>query len=384
MSTTAPYSLNVAGYTLTIGDRLHLPTIGTHPADPYLHRLPNGVLIAHGEYCDTWSFQSADAGRSWNHVPWGLGCSVVNCRDGSVLAMDFTTFPAAGASPGPYDARGRGLVPDYNDPGAPFHAKLHIPGSMPVINDTGRYGGGPSFWRSIIELEDGTLLASGYGAFEHNATPPLGYPAEWGMRRFESFVVTSQDRGLNWHLRGIIAGDSTSGQEGFCEPVMVDLGGGELLAVMRTGRSAPLFQARSLDHGHTWSQPVSLGVPGVDPSLIRLSDGTLVLGWGTRIPDNPWDTANVEDYQRRYVEGEGAAPLERGGYIALSRDGGRTWSQSVKLDDGIGQSYTALVETQPGEVLFAIRHNWRKFTPSEWAAGEGRSYIYPITLAPAS
>ena len=48
------------------------------------------------------------------------------------------------------------------------------------------------------------------------------------------------------------------------------------------------------------------------------------------------------------------------------------------------EGYTALVETQPGEVLFAIRHNWRKFTPSEWAAGEGRSYIYPITLTPAS
>jgi hypothetical protein len=163
---------------------------------------------------------------------------------------------------------------------------------------------------------------------------------------------------------------------------MVDLGGGELLVVMRTGRSSPLFQARSLDYGYTWSQPVSLHVPGVDPSLIRLADGTVVLGWGTRIPDAPWDQTNLDDYQTRYVEGEGDPPLERGGYIALSRDDGHSYSAPIKLDAGIGQSYTALVETTPGEILFAIRHNWRKFTPTNWPTGEGRSYLYPISLTP--
>jgi hypothetical protein len=361
---------------------MHLPTVGSFPADPFLHRFPNGTLMALGYACDIWGFQSSDNGRTWYLVPWGLGCSAVTSRDGSVLAMDYLTYPADNALTGPYYGRGRWVVPDYDNPGNPIQATLDIPGALPMIDDTGRYGGGPSFWRSIVELDDGTLLASGYGNFEHNAATPLGYPAEWGMRRFESFVIESHDRGHTWHLRSICAGDATTGQEGFCEPVMVDLGGGELLVVMRTGRASPLYQTRSLDYGYTWSQPVSLHVPGVDPSLIQLSDGTVVLGWGTRIPDAPWDQTNIDDYNTRYVEGEGDPPLERGGYIALSRDGGRSYSAPIKLDAGIGQSYTALIETTPGEVLFAIRHNWRKHTPGEWLTGEGRSYLYPITLTP--
>ena len=379
--TPADRTTTAAGYTLTLGERLHLPTVGSFPADPFLHRLPNGRLMAHGYACDIWGFQSADQGRTWYVVPWGMGCSMLNCRDGSVLAMDYLTYPADDAPNGPYFGRGRWLTPDYDNPGNPFQATLHIPGALPIVDDTGRYGGGPSFWRSIVELDDGTLLASGYGNFDHNDAPPLGYPAEWGMRRFESFVMESADRGHTWHLRAIIAGDATTGQEGFCEPVMVHLGGGELLAVMRTGRAAPLYQARSLDNGFTWSRPESLHVPGVDPSLIRLSGGTVVLGWGTRVPDAPWDRANLDDYQTRYVEGEGDPPLTPAGFIALSRDGGRTYSRPVQLDEGIGQSYTALVETEPGAILFGIRHNWRKYTPTEWPTGEGRSYLYPVRLA---
>lgn len=374
--------LTVADYTVTVGERMHLPTVGNSPANPYLHLLPNGVLFTHSYACDFGGFQSTDRGQTWSTVSWGLGGSVVNCRDGAVLAMDFRSYPAEGARTGPFDARGRWVLPDYHSAGSPLHIKLHIPGAIPIVDDTGRYGVGPAFWRSIVEFDDGTLLASGYGNFEHNNTPPLGYPAEWGMRRFECFVVESRDRGLTWHLRAIIAGDGVTGQEGFNEPVMLHLGGGELLVVMRTGRSAPLYQVRSLDYGYTWSQPESLHVPGVDPSLIRLNDGTLVLGWGTRIPDAPWDRINLNDYQTRYVEGQGDPPLQRGGYIALSRDGGRTYSQPIMLDTGMGQSYTALVETAPGEILFAIRHNWRKYTPSEWPTGEGRSYLYPVTLRP--
>jgi len=383
MLVNAHNSVTVAGYTLTVGERMHLPTLTGPPANPYLHRLPNGVLVTHSHACDFESFQSTTGGQTWANLPWGIGCSVVNCCDGGVFAMDFRTYPAEGDTPGVFDARGRWVLPDYNNPGNPLHVKAHIPGAIPTIDDTGRYGGGPAFWRSIVEFDDGTLLASGYGNFEDNDATPFGYPAEWGMRRFVSFVTESHDRGRTWHLRSIMASDRSTGQEGFCEPVMIHLGGGELLAVIRTGRSSPLYQVRSLDYGYTWSQPASLHVPGVDPSLIQLADGTVVLGWGTRIPDAPWDKANIDDYQTRYVEGQGDPPLVRGGYIALSRDGGRTYSAPVMLDNGVGQSYTALVETTPGEILFAIRHNWRKYTPGDWLTGDGRTYIYPVSFKPA-
>lgn len=373
--------VSLSGYHLTIAAPRHFPTVGSHPADPFVHRLPNGALLAHGEFCDCWSYQSIDHGRNWDLLPWGMGCSIVNCRDGTVVAMDYLTYPIDGIA-GQFNARGRRIVPDYRHPGDPLQVTLNIPGAIPMIDDQGLYGGGPSFWRSMVEEEDGTLLATGYGNFAHNDAPPLGYPRDWGMRRFESLVMESRDRGATWHLRGMIASDRETGQEGFCEPVMIDLGRGELLAVMRTGRSSPLYQARSLDRGYTWGRPESLRVPGVDPSLLSLADGTVVLGWGTRIPDAPWDSINIEDYQRRYVEGQGDPPLVRGGYVAFSRDGGRTYSAPLMLDDGVGQGYTALAESTPGELLFAIRHNWRKHTPTDWLVGEGRSALYPITMRP--
>jgi hypothetical protein len=145
-----------------------------------------------------------------------------------------------------------------------------------------------------------------------------------------------------------------------------------------------LFRARSNDQGYTWSAPESLGVAGVDPALLVLSDSTVVLSWGTRTPDKPYDPANIEDYLNRYVRGQGARPMVRGGYVAFSRNGGRTFTEPLMLDDGVGQGYTALAEPTPGELLFAIRHNWRHYTPGDWRTGDGRSYIYPLTLSPPS
>jgi hypothetical protein len=180
----------------------------------------------------------------------------------------------------------------------------------------------------------------------------------------------------------MIAGDEETGQEGFDEPAMVDLGDGELLVVMRTGRAAPLHQVRSLDHGFTWGEPESLHMPGLDPCLLLLSDGTLALSSGTRIPDAPWDVTNVQDYQKRYVEGAGDPPLVRGGYLVFSHDGGRSYSEPLLIDDAVGQCYTSIAEPKPGELLFAIRHNWRKNTPGDWLMGEGRNYLYPVAFEP--
>ena len=375
--TIATGKVSLAGYELNIGAPEYLPSPDN--GDPFLHVLPDGVLVAHHGSLDVGSYNSTDGGRSWKRGHWGLGVSIVNRRDGSVVAMDFLTYPAEGAATGPYDGRGRRLLPDYRDKTPPMHVKMHIPGAVPIVDDGGCYGAGPAFWRSIIEEEDGTLLATGYGCFEHNDEPPLGYPREWGMRRFESFVIESKDEGFTWHLRAVIAGDRETGQEGFDEPVMVDLGNGELLVVMRTGRASPLHQVRSLDHGHTWSQPESLHMTGLNPDLLVLNDGTLVLSSGTRTPDAQWDVTNIEDYQTRYVEGLGDPPLRQGGYIRFSRDGGRTYSEPLHLDDQVGQCYTTLAEPEQGRLLFAIRHNWRVNTPGDWMMGEGRNFVYPIT-----
>ena len=370
-------TVTLAGYEVTVGPARHMPPTG---GDPHLHLRPDGVIMTHGVCMDILGWQSPDGGQTWEHSGWGLGVAAMNRRDGSIVAMDYITFPAEGTKAGPYNARGRRILPPYANAEAPLLAKVDVPGSIPIVDDGGFYGDGVGFWRDIVEEADGTLLATGYGNFADNDEPPLGYPKEWGMRRFEVFVMASQDDGRTWQLRARVAGDRETGQEGFNESTMVDLGNGELLVVMRTGRAAPLYQTRSLDFGHTWSAPQSLGFSGLDPRLRRLHDGTVLLSSGTRQPDAPWDQANVADYETRYVKGQGADPLMPGSYIRLSRDGGWTYSPPLFIDNGVGQCYTDVVEYAPGQLLFAVRHNWRKNMPTDLPQGESRNVAYAITL----
>ncbi|MHB9071596.1 MAG: sialidase family protein [Sedimentisphaerales bacterium] len=59
-----------------------------------------------------------------------------------------------------------------------------------------------------------------------------------------------------------------------------------LLAVVRTDvidsgfeyAKGQLFYAESFDQGHTWTAPQLVGIPGHSPSLIRWSDGSIMLG----------------------------------------------------------------------------------------------------------
>ncbi len=67
---------------------------------------------------------------------------------------------------------------------------------------------------------------------------------------------------------------------GFSEPTVVELSDGRLLCVARSTLETvltPLYKSISSDEGKTWSKPEAFTPNGVDPSLIRLGNGTLVL-----------------------------------------------------------------------------------------------------------
>jgi hypothetical protein len=225
---------------------------------------------------------------------------------------------------------------------------------------TFRFGG------PMLELEDGTLLAAKAGNFIGDRVPMQGFVPTKGEKwfKYRSYLLASTDHGQSWEYRSTIAYDGVSGQESFCEPALVDLGDGELLSVMRTGRYAPMYQARSLDGGKTWQEPEMLETLGLSPMMVLLPNGILVCSFGWRpfkhIPsqvDGGAYVAALKDYGERYraqvgVEDPSAAA---GDYVMVSVDKGQTWSRATKIAEPLTVGYTLLAPTGPDTCLVLSR-----------------------------
>jgi len=203
------------------------------------------------------------------------------------------------------------------------------------------------FFRFIVEMPDGTLLATMEGSFDGDEVFPTGRRSAGETTRnpkLRTFVVSSEDEGRSWQYLSTVAfpqADDDAVGEGFDEPSMVRLDNGELLCVMRSGNYTPLYQCRSGDGGRTWKGPVYTGLErGVDPCLIKLLDGRLLLAYGNRFPagspGGPGET------------GHGASLIQ----LALSPDGtGENWLGPVTIGSGIFGTYPTIIETEPNMIL---------------------------------
>jgi len=172
-----------------------------------------------------------------------------------------------------------------------------------------------------VRLSDGRILCPAYSSnTAGDATSSIFY--------------TSSDGGDTWSDPVTIAkGDKQRG--GYCEPAVIELEPGHLLAMHRVEGETPdlpiCFRAHeSLDGGLTWGEPKNTGiVSGACPRLLKLRDGRLLLTYGRR----------AEPYGIR---------------ARLSADGGRTWGEVAWiLRDGRNWDlgYTSSVELGDGEVL---------------------------------
>lgn len=129
--------------------------------------------------------------------------------------------------------------------------------------------------RGIIEDEKGDLYALCYGKFA-------------GDKTIRVWTIKSADGGVTWGLFSIVS----DGTFTLNEPVMAQCADGSWLIVMRNNGHKPLYQSRSKDNGKTWSVPALLqGMPigstpkddlneGVDPDLLMMPNGVLVLSYG--------------------------------------------------------------------------------------------------------
>ncbi len=279
------------------------------------------------------SWQPWSEAEHLTEQPWFEG-AVLQLRDGSVLMFEYIAHKV---SKGNYEGRMWRSSAGWETLDGPIPFTL----SVPRYEETGGSDEGTPFlaipWhRSVIEMPDGSLMASIYGRFEGDKTPSEYEPA---MRKMRSFIVTSHNGGKSWAYLSTIA-STPVGQEGFGEPVLIRLSkgrhAGRLVCLMRTGRINAIHQSESDDNGITWTAAHPMrwmysnfghwrDIVGTDPDLIEMQDGTLAISFGHK-PDFEDD----------------------GNFVAFSADHGESWTQVTRLSMERTCAYTSLREIEPG------------------------------------
>ncbi|MBX3010009.1 MAG: exo-alpha-sialidase [Caldilineaceae bacterium] len=279
--------------------------------------------------------RSVDAGLTWQPFPIPAHHGFpVQLRAGRVRVFSYILWLRE-------DGQLYGMTSDWQPGDAawsePKPYRVNIP--PPRVRPEGVSG--MVLHRSVLGEPDGTLLATLYG---HLA----------GQEKYNAMLIRSQDEGQSWDYVSTIAYDPELPGEGFCEPVLARVADGSLLAVMRTGggyeRKYPMYQARSLDNGQSWSAPENLGVYSVDPELCLMQNGTLACSFGRPTMD-----------------------------IMFSLDGsGYIWGQPTTIFSGSSTCYSGLREVAPGKLLLVYDSNQ---AGSPWQAHDNQINARYIDVA---
>lgn len=205
------------------------------------------------------------------------------------------------------------------------------------------YGDGldPKVWQTgyvsmVSTLDNGDIIGAMYGQFKSDRSKLKYFEKYYDMYQYRTWLIVSHDNGRTFSYLSTVADCQTypglAGEgEGFCEPDILDLGGGHVLCVMRTqGHEVytPMYASHSYDYGLTWGRPEKICDYGVYPRLLKLADGTIVCGAGK------WDT-----------------------FLLTSEDNGYTWSKPFVVRENKGQwergpsGYVSIFETDPCELL---------------------------------
>jgi len=320
-----------------ISSRMNHPELGAHE-QPHLFKLRNGdvLLVFHKDGdihgAQRVSMRSRDKGRTWTVEPERVNRdeAIGALKDGTVLVYDTYGFMKQEGVFCKELFRSR-------DGGETFEGPLLATVTVPLAaahvfqGNTERYRKtsaqwsnhtGGNFWRTILELDDGSLLACGSALFK-------GHPPDF-YNSIRNVCHRSTDKGMTWQYLATIGYNP---EIGFHEPVMCKCTDGSILCVMRTkGGGHPLMQSRSRDNGRRWEPPKETGSLGVDPDLCLMSHGVLACSYG-----------------------------RPGNRIMFSMDGtGSEWTDRVKIYECKRGSfgYTGIVEVEPGKLLFVYdRHD---------------------------
>lgn len=237
-------------------------------------------------------YKSRDGGATWS-VPSVIFDSRLDDRDAGIVylgdgKMLFTTFRhPADVYASDYaeciknDSRaGAGLLAMYDeipesqrkggsfirlssDFGETVGEEMRVPVSTPH---------GP------VLLKNGNLLYFGKEMYSYGAEKPdiiASYISTDGGRNFTRLGECPLPAGLNLNQ--------------LHEPHCAELSDGRIMGLIRTqadknGDNFTIYKTFSYDGGKNWSEPEATGICGSPPHLAPLSDGSLVLTYGRRMP----------------------------------------------------------------------------------------------------
>ena len=271
---------------------------------------------------------STDGGRQWQGPTGGFGVGGTQLKNGNVIGLEYRCLPLAGRE-GWYGTT-RSISTDGGKHFTKTQAEFHVPEAK-AAQGHGLHRG-PLFMRSIIERQDGSLVALMAGWFKSDtALCPYGR----GRPYSRSYVCESSDGGRTWCYLSTL-GYAQIGSEGYNEGSMRRLPNGDWLAVLRTGNASdskcqdnPIMWTRSRDEGRTWLEPARTGVQGAFPSLAVLPDGVVAMSYG-----------------------------RPGAMVVFSTDGGQAWTDPTCVDATPYSGYTSVTSLGAGELLvgFGVQH----------------------------
>lgn len=311
-----------------------------------------------------------DGGKTWEKPNWVPASAAgshswIQRKDGTCLWLGFFTRPV--------DSRDYQTlicsVGRSSDGKAPYRwseGRVNFPRPVQAWTKGNAY---MVVARSIVELADGSLLATMYGYFEGDGKP-VNFQ---GKGKYRTVVVRSTDNGATWDYYATVAFDPETPGEGFDEPVIARTADGDLLCVMRRGYQKgyqpstlggylALASSRSKDDGRTWSAPVVLPnyATCVFPDLTLMSNGLLALSFGR----------------------------PEGNHLMFSVDGkGERWTSRTTVyhevdpkGEGSTCSYTAIREVAPGRLLYVYTYLENLITPG--APSYVRGVFVDVTRKP--
>ena len=223
---------------------------------------------------------SSDGGLTWSAVkPFNKGQGYVNFLDhhGDLLHLPFILYNGPRGLSGPLNVIPRGkrevkfIDSGVEVTGWPKQPVLHALTSdldkkaAVRLNQAGFYFNG----QSVLCRDGKTFLAALYGTYQ-------------GDKRCRIVCAESTD-GRKWKIRSTVVDSSYNlNDQGWSnsENAICRLANGRLMCVFRV-EGLTYAQCFSDDDAQTWSQPVSMSLPGyVEPSLAVMADGTVALSGG--------------------------------------------------------------------------------------------------------
>ena len=293
--------------------------------------------------------RSKDDGKTWNKGNLEIGDSAFEFPDGEAV-MFHGPWGQETKQEGAYAFPFRRWT-NYAEKQIDEQATMILP-QKATKDQKGRAPGFVELFpdHSMIQLRDGSLMASVQGNFPYDATWPQGW---------RTLVVRSTDRGRTWNYLSTVSADlEAEFDDGFCEAVLLTIPNGDILCTMRTGGLCtgaddpkvlkgnklvlsegdvrfvcdPLHLSLSTDDGMSWSPPRPISEFGVYPNAILMEDGLIALCFG-----------------------------RPGNWIMFSLDYGKTWTDPMKINDAPESidagHYNSLVEVEPGKLLLGYAQN---------------------------